>query len=125
MKIISTNDALKPTGHYSQAIEHNGFVFISGILPICAETGEKKQGTIQEETATVLDNLKRILEAAESDISKVIKTVIYIPDISLWDSVNQIYTEVFKDHKPARAIVPTNRLHFDFKIELEAIAITE
>lgn len=122
MKTISTNDALKPSGHYAQAIEHLGVIYISGQLSIDPETGQKKFGTIEEETEQVLKNLERILIAAGSDKNHVIKTTLYIPDIALWDKVNQVYSAFFENHKPARAVVPTRELHFGFKIEIEAIA---
>lgn len=63
-----------------------------------------------------------ILRAAGSSRNKVIKTTIYISDINLWDSVNQIYAEFFGQHRPARSVVPTQQLHFGFQIEIEAIA---
>ncbi|MCM1988253.1 RidA family protein [Oceanirhabdus seepicola] len=122
MKYISTDNALKPSGHYSQAIVHNNLVFISGQLAVDSNTGEKKFGTIEEETNLVLKNIDLILKEAGSDKNHVLKTTIYIPDMSLWDKVNRIYSDFFKNHKPARAIVPTRELHFDFKIEIEVIA---
>ena len=122
MKSVSTNNMLKPSGHYSQAIVHNDLVFVSGQLAIDPDTGEKKLGPIEEETRQVLSNLAMILKAAGSDLHKVIKTTVYVSDISLWGKVNSVYAEFFGDHRPARAVVPTRELHFGFKIEIEAIA---
>ncbi|MCY6371317.1 RidA family protein [Clostridium ganghwense] len=122
MKFISTNNALKPSGHYSQAIVHNDLVYISGQLSIDPNTGEKKLGTIEEETARVLKNIELILKEADSDKNHVLKTTIYISDISLWDKVNKVYSDFFKNHKPTRAIVPTKELHFGFKVEIDVIA---
>ena len=122
MKYISTDNALKPSGHYSQAIVHNDLVFISGQLAVDHDTGEKKFGTIEEETSRVLKNTELILKEAGSDKNHVLKTTIYIPDMSLWDKVDTIYSDFFENHKPARAIVPTRDLHFGFKIEIELIA---
>lgn len=122
MKVVSTDNALKPSGHYSQAIIHNDLVYISGQLAIDSETGEKRMGTIEEETRVVLHNLGLILKEAGSDRNHVLKTTVYISDIALWGRVNQVYGEFFANHKPARAIVPTRDLHFGFKVEIEAIA---
>lgn len=122
MKVVATDNALKPSGHYSQAIVHNDLVYISGQLAIDSETGEKRLGTIEEETAVVLHNFDLILKEAGSDRNHVLKTTLYISDIDLWDRVDRVYGEYFANHKPARAVVPTRELHFGFKIEMEAIA---
>lgn len=125
MESVTTKNALKPAGHYSQAIIHNGVMYISGQLSVDPDTGEKKFGAIEEETARVLGNIELILKEAGSSKSKVLKTTIYIPDISLWDKVNKVYSEFFGDHKPARSVVPTKELHFGFKVEIEAIAAVD
>lgn len=122
MKYITTNNALKPSGHYSQAIVHNDLVFISGQLAINPDTGIHQFGTIEEETERVLKNIELILKEAGSDKNHVLKTTIYITDISLWDKVNKVYSDFFENHKPARAIVPTKNLHFGFKIEIDSVA---
>ncbi len=122
METIFTPDAPKPGGHYSQAVVHNGFVFVSGQLPVDPETGEKNLGSIEEQTELVLKNTAAILEAAGSGIDRIIKTTVYVSDIGLWDRVNAVYTEFMGDHRPARAVVPTRELHFGFQIELETIA---
>ncbi|MGE5631906.1 MAG: RidA family protein [Caulobacteraceae bacterium] len=125
MEFIATKNALKPSGHYSQAIVHNGVMYISGQLPIDPETGEKVHGTIEEETARVLGNLELILREAGSSKENVLKVTLYIPDISLWDNVNKVYSDFFGSHKPARSVVPTKELHYGFKIEIEAIAAVD
>ena len=122
MKRVVTINAPQPAGHYSQAMVHNDIVYISGQLPIVPETGEKILGSIEEQTAQVLKNLSAILKAAKSDLNRVLKTTVYVSDISLWDKVNTVYREFFGKHRPARAVVPTRDLHFGFQIELEAIA---
>lgn len=122
MKKIHTDQAPIPAGHYSQAIVHNGLVFVSGQLAINPLTGEKKTGSIEEQTSQVLQNLSAILEASGSSMGQVLKVTIYISDISLWGKVNEVYSGIFGEHRPARAVVPTRDLHLGFKIELEAIA---
>ena len=119
---ISTPDAPGPAGHYSQAIVHGDVVYVSGQLPIDPQTGEKRAGSIEEQTEQALRNLAEILSAANSDLTQVVKTTVYISDIDLWDRVNAVYSRFFGEHRPARAIVPTRELHFGFKIEIEAIA---
>lgn len=122
MKMISTPNAPKPAGHYSQAIVHNNLVYVSGQLPIDPESGEKRIGSIEEQTEQALKNLSEILKAAGSNLNQVIKTTVYISDIELWDRVNAVYARFFGEHRPARAVVPTRNLHFGFQIEIEAIA---
>ena len=120
---ILTPNAPKPAGHYSQAMVHGDTIYISGQLPIDPQTGEKRLGSIEEQTEQVLKNLTGILTAANSELNRVVKTTVYISDIRLWDRVNAVYSEFFGEHRPARAVVPTKELHFGFQIELEAIAV--
>jgi len=122
MKSTQTDKAPLPGGHYSQAMVHNGLVYVSGQLPIDPQTGEKQTGAIEEQTRLVLQNLSAILDASGSSLKQVLKVTVYISDISLWGKVNEVYAEIFDDHRPARAIVPTRDLHFGFKIEVDAVA---
>jgi 2-iminobutanoate/2-iminopropanoate deaminase len=119
---VSTPNAPTPAGHYSQAIKHNGLVFVSGQLSIDPQTGAKKLGSIEEQTEQVLRNIEGILKAANSDLSKVLKMTVYVADIELWGAVNTVYARVMGENRPARAIVPTGALHHGFLIEVEAIA---
>ena len=122
MKPITTNDALKPSGHYAQAMVHGDLVYLSGQLPFDCESGEPVHGTAAEQAACTLRNIGRILQAAGTDKSKVVRCTIYTSDIAYWDEINTVYAAFFGDHKPARVVVPTGPLHFDFKVEIEAIA---
>ena len=122
MKVISTQNAPEPAGHYSQAIVHHNIVYVSGQLPIDPKTGEKRTGPIEEQTEQVLKNLSEILKAAGSNLNQVIKTTVYLSDIELWSRVDAVYARFFGEHRPARAVVPTRNLHFGFQIEIEAIA---
>ena len=123
MKAILTLNAPQPAGHYSQAIVHDGLIYVSGQLPIDPQTGEKRTGPIEEQAEQALQNVAAILEAAGSDVSRVLKATVYISDIQLWGRVNAVYAEFFGDHRPARAVVPTRELHYGFQIEIEAIAV--
>jgi 2-iminobutanoate/2-iminopropanoate deaminase len=122
MQSVLTPNAPKPGGHYSQAIVHGDLIFVAGQLSIDPSTGERKTGPIEEQTLQALLNLRAILEAAGSDINHVLKTTVFVANIDLWASVNQVYSEFFGDHRPARSIVPTGPLHYGFLIEIEAIA---
>ena len=122
MEFISTSNAPAPAGHYSQAVVHNGLVYVSGQLPINPANGEKKAGPMREQTEQVLRNVAAIVEAAGSSLDKILKVTLYISDISLWGEVNEVYTEFFGDHKPARAAIPVKNLHFGFQIEVDAVA---
>ncbi len=122
IRLIFTPDAPTPVGHYSQATVHNGIVYVAGQLAIDARTGERKLGSIEEQTEQALSNVSEILKAAGSDLSRVLKMTIYIADINLWGGVNAVYARVMGEHKPARAVVPTNELHYGFLIEIEAVA---
>ncbi len=122
LNCISTPNAPSPAGHYSQAVTHGGLVYVSGQLPIDPASGEKCSGSIEEQTTLVLNNLAAILTAAGSGIDRVLKTTVYVSDISLWPRVNEVYSSFFGDTRPARAMVPTRDLHFGLKVEIEAIA---
>ena len=123
MEPVLTQNAPKPGGHYSQAMIWNDLIFVSGQLPINPHSNEKINGSIEDQCRQTLENLKAILEDSGSGLDQVLKTTVYISDIELWGKVNEIYSSFFANHKPARAIVPVNTLHYGFQIEIEAIAI--
>ncbi len=122
MKLTFTENAPRPAGHYSQATAHNGTVYVCGQLPINPESGEKITGPIEEQAEQALKNLAVILQAAGSDLNHVLKTTVYLADISLWERMNAVYARVFGEHRPARTVVTAPNLHFGFQIEIEAIA---
>ena len=124
IKRINTPNAPQPAGHYSQATVYNGLVFVAGQLSILPN-GEYKFGSIEEQTEQALRNVHEILKAAGSDWDRVLKMNISVADISLWDGVNSVYSRVLGEHRPARAVIPTGKLHYDFLIEIEAIAATD
>ncbi len=121
---IHTQDAPSPAGHYSQAVVYNGLVFVAGQLAIDPLTGEKRLGSIEEQTEQALRNVGAILKAAGSDLSRVLKMTVYISDIDLWGRVNEVYARVLGEHRPARAVIPTKELHHGFLIEIDAVAAT-
>jgi 2-iminobutanoate/2-iminopropanoate deaminase len=125
MRTVETTLAPKPAGHYAQAVIHGGLVYVSGQLAVDPEPGEKRLGSIEEQTRLALSNVAAILNAAGSSLDLVLKTTVYVSDISLWGRVNDVYAEVFGTHRPARAVVPTKELHYGFLVEVEAIAAAE
>lgn len=122
IKTIHTQDAPTPAGHYSQAVVYNGLVFVSGQLSVDPRTGEKRLGSIEEQTEQALKNVGEILKAAGSDLSRVLKMTVYVSDIGLWGAVNEVYARVLGEHRPARAVIPTGELHHGFLIEIDAVA---
>lgn len=122
MEKINKVDNMRAGGHYSLATVHNGFVFVSGQFPIDPDTREKKPGEVENEALLALQNMEAILIEAGSSRSNVLKTTLFISDISLWERVNKVYSDFFGEHKPARSVVPADNLHYGFKIEIEAIA---
>jgi len=122
MNKINLPNAPEPKGHYSSAVVHNGLIFVSGQLPRDAVTGEVETGAIEAQTELALRNVEAILHAAGSDLNHVLQFTIYVSEMELWDAVNAVYARILGEHKPARAIVPVKDLHFDTKIEIQAIA---
>jgi 2-iminobutanoate/2-iminopropanoate deaminase len=125
IRAINTENAPFPGGHYSQAVVYNGLVFVSGQLSIDPRTGERKLGSIEEQTEQAMNNVAEILKAAGSDLSRLLKVTVYIADINLWDAVNTVYARMLGEHRPARAVIPTGELHYGFLIEIEAVAAAD
>lgn len=113
-----------PGGHYSHVAVANGFVFVSGQLPITA-TGEKLIGaSFDIQAEQVLANVKNALASAGVGIEQLVQVRVYLDDIANWPRFNEIYALWAGNARPARAIVPTGALHFGFKIEVEATAVS-
>ena len=109
-------------GHYSPGVIMNGLLYISGQLPIIPETGMMAEGDIRVQTKQALANLDAVLMSAGAGRENVGLCRLYVADISLWDTVNDVYAEFFGMHKPARVVVPTRELHYGALIEIEAVA---
>lgn len=122
MNTINVKNAVPPKGHYSPAIKDGDLLYISGQLPIDQLTGEHCGASIQEQAQQIFKNFHRLLEAAGTDRSHVLKVVIYLTDIKEWEQVNAAYEDFFGNHYPARSIVPVGPLHYGFKMEMEGIA---
>lgn len=121
-KAIHTDRAPKAIGPYSQAIKANGFIFVSGQIPLDPATGEIAGATIEEQTHRVLKNIQAILEAAGSSMSEVVKATVYLADLNDFSKMNAIYAQYFPEPFPARAAFQVARLPRDVKIEIEVVA---
>jgi 2-iminobutanoate/2-iminopropanoate deaminase len=121
-KIISTDKAPAAIGPYSQAVEVNGLIYTSGMIPVIPETGEIVEG-IENQARQALTNVKSLLEAAGSGMDKVIKTTVFIKDMNDFARVNEVYAGFFTGDYPARSCVEVARLPKDVLIEMEAIAL--
>jgi 2-iminobutanoate/2-iminopropanoate deaminase len=120
---IQTEGAPAPVGPYSQAIALGGLVFVSGQIPLDPATAAIVPGEIEDETRQVLRNLKAILEEAGSDLASVVKSTVYLTDMSLFPRVNAIYAEAFDaDPAPARATVEVSALPLGAHVEIDAVA---
>lgn len=123
MKAISTNNAPAAIGPYSQAIEANGTIYVSGQLPINPATGEFAQGGIKAEARQSLTNIKNILAVEGLDMSNVVKVTVLLADISYFAEVNEVYAEFFAQPYPARSAFAVAALPKGANIEIEAIAV--
>ena len=119
---IATKKAPAAIGPYSQAVEVNGMIFTSGMIPVIPETGEIVSG-ITEQTRQALTNVKNLLEAAGSGMDKVVKTTVFIKDMNDFAAVNEVYATFFDGNYPARSCMEVARLPKDVLIEAEAVAL--
>ncbi len=121
MKKIETPKAPKAIGPYSQAVESNGLVFCSGQIAIDPLTNEFLGGAIEQQTNRAIENLKIVLEAAGSSLSKAVKVNVYMADLSEFPKMNEIFSHYFS-HKPARATIQAAALPRGAKIEMDVVA---
>ncbi len=122
-KSISTSKAPAAIGPYSQAIDANGMVFLSGMLPIDCTTGNFVSGGIKEQTTQIFINIKAVLSASALNIDNVVKTTVYLSDMSLFAQMNEIYSSQFNEPFPARTTIAAKALPKDALVEIEVIAV--
>jgi 2-iminobutanoate/2-iminopropanoate deaminase len=120
---VETADAPPPGGHYSQATIANGFVFVSGQLPIKLGAHSELPAGIDAQTRQVLSNVEAILRAANSSLDRVVSVTVYVTDIKNWPEVNRVYADVFGQHRPARVVAVSPQLHFGSLVEIQAVAL--
>lgn len=127
IKPIYTNKAPEPVGPYSQAVRFfiytSRFLVCSGQIPLDPETSQMVGSSIEEQTEQVLQNVKAVLEADKMKWENVIKTTVFLTDMNLFHSFNEIYSSYFKDHKPARSCVEVSALPKGALVEMEVWAV--
>lgn len=122
-KIISTNNAPAAIGPYSQAIEANGMLFLSGMLPINPATGDIVPGGAKEQTARIFDNIEAVLAAAGITTDNIVKTTVFLDDMSLFGEMNEVYASRFSGSFPARSAFAVKALPKNALVEIEVIAV--
>lgn len=123
--IVNTSNAPAPIGPYSQAVKAGGFLFLSGQVAIIPGTSDLKNGTITEETRQVMENLKAVLDEAGSSFKDVVKTTIFLKDMSSFAEVNAEYDNYFETDFPARETVAIKTLPKDVNVEISMIALAQ
>ena len=123
MQIVHTDEAPRAIGPYSQAIVAGDFVFTAGQIALVPASGEVVATDIVGQTEQVLRNLAAVLEAAGSRMSKVVKTTVYLADMSEFSAMNEVYARHFGDHKPARSTVQAAGLPKNVRVEIDAVAV--
>jgi len=121
-KVVYTERAPKPVGPYSQAVMIDGWLFVSGQIPIDPSTNKLVQGSFREQVRRVLENIKAIVEAAGGTLRDVVKVTVYLRNIALYEEFNEVYREYFGEEPPARVVVEVSNLPKGVDLEVEAIA---
>ena len=119
---ITTSNAPKPAGHYSQACRYDDLIFVSGQLPVSLEGKALADRSFEEQVRVALSNLLAIVKEAGSGPDRVLKVTAFIVGVDNWPVFNRVYAELFGDARPARSVVPVPSLHHGCLIEIEAIA---
>ncbi|UVH52116.1 RidA family protein [Pseudomonas sp. CBSPBW29] len=122
MNIIHTPAASTPAGHYSQAVSHQGTLYISGQLPVSPGGRHNLEASFAEQAQVALDNLLAILKAAGGSPADLVKVTVYVVGVKHWPEFDRLYAAALGDHRPARAVVPVPELHHGYLIEIEAVA---
>ncbi|MFN3403272.1 MAG: RidA family protein [Cytophagaceae bacterium] len=122
-EIIRSEKAPAPIGPYSQAVMHNGVLFVSGQIALHPVSGELITNNIQQETHQVMQNLQAILESAGLSFSNVVKCSIFVKDLNNFTQINSVYGEYFPSDPPARETVEVSRLPKDVNVEISCIAV--
>jgi|SRR5947209_150703 len=122
-EVISTSDGPKAIGPYSQAIKANGFVFVSGQIALDPVTNTLLTGDVGFQTERVLKNVSGILQAAGSDLSKVVRSTVFLKNMNDFTAMNEVYGKFFTTQPPARSTVEVARLPKDVLVEIDVIAL--
>ncbi|MBU3857188.1 RidA family protein [Bacteroides gallinaceum] len=122
-KVIFTKNAPAAIGPYSQAVETDGMVFLSGQIPVNPATGNVVDGGVKEQTAQVFENIKSVLAEAGLTVENIVKTTVFLKDMSLFADMNEVYAGYFDKDFPARSAVAVKSLPKDVMVEIECIAV--
>lgn len=122
-KVIFTEKAPAAIGPYSQAIEANGMIFMSGQIPVVPSTGAFIEGGIKEQATQVFENIKNVLSEAGLTTDNVVKTTVFLADMSLFAEMNEVYAQYFDGAFPARSAVAVKALPKGALVEIECIAV--
>lgn len=123
MRAVTAADAPAPVGPYSQAVAHGGLLYVSGQIPLDPKTNALVEGEIETQTERVIENLHAVLEAAGTSLERVVRTTVYVTDLTLFGRVNEVYARFFRgDPAPARATVQVAALPLGAQVEIDAIA---
>ena len=120
-QVIRTGSAPAAIGPYSQALAVDGWLWVSGQIPLDPASGELVSGDIEAATRRVLDNLKAVIEAAGAGLGDVVRVTMYLTDLGRFDTVNAIYAEYFNDTPPARACIEVSGLPKGAEVEIDAV----
>lgn len=120
---VATDQAPKAIGPYSQAVRANGFVFLSGQIALDPKTQQIVEGGVSYQTERVLENLKAILEAAGSSLPQVVKSTVYLADMTEFGAMNEVYSRYFVNKPPARSTIEASRLPRNVRVEIDVIAL--
>jgi 2-iminobutanoate/2-iminopropanoate deaminase len=124
MRPISTPDAPAPAGHYSQAVVHDGLIFVAGQLPLDPRTSEVVGGdSAAAQTEQTLRNIEAILRAGGSRLDQILSATVYVTSRDYWKDVNATFARMLGDHRPARAIVPVASLRAGCVVEIQVVAV--
>lgn len=123
MEYVTTNGAPKAIGPYSQAVKANGVLYTSGQIALDPATGNLVEGDFATQARRVFENLGAVLKQAGSDFSRVTKATVYLTDLANFQTLNTIYAEYFRDHKPARSTVGVSQLPRGAMVEIDLIAV--
>lgn len=125
IKEVTTEFSVRDGGHYTPGMLHNGTLYISGQLSIDPETGKVPEGGIHAEARQALKNMDLVLREAGLTKDNVIQCRVYLPDVKYWGALNEEYAAYFGNHKPARIVVPANKLYNGCLCEIEAVAAAD
>jgi 2-iminobutanoate/2-iminopropanoate deaminase len=123
IETVATDRGPKAIGPYSQAVRANGFVFLSGQIPLDPKTQQIVEGDVAVQTERVMENLKGVVEAAGSSLHRAVKTTVFLADMNDFAAMNEVYARYFTAHSPARSTVEVARLPKNVRVEIDLIAL--